>query len=146
MALVDKPLLTLAFADNNAKVGAVSFALDVQNDYDTAESALRIAVTGVVNGSLKEHGVYDRTIEENRVIGIKASDKGHKWRLTVRDTVTGRIETYGIPTANYLLRGTDTDEMDMTLPSAQALKTAVETHMVSTVFNPVVFVSCMYEG
>lgn len=146
MALTNQPMVQLGLADNNAKVRSTSIRVAVATDYDTAESDIVGAWMGLVNGSKKEQGTYDRDIETNRVIGIKASDSNHKWRISYRDNTTGRVESHTVPTANYMLRGTDTDELDTTLAAYTDLVAAVNTYYRSSAGNAVTFVSCVYEG
>lgn len=146
MAMADRPLFQFATSDNNAKVGSVSFPLTESADYDLAETALTAALEGIVNGLTKEHGVYDRTIDNGRLLAPKAADKNHAWRISVRDTVTADIDTFKVPTANYLLRADDSDAINKTLPAYATLKSAVETHVRSRNDNPVVLVDVMYES
>jgi hypothetical protein len=146
MAMADKPLFTFATSDNNAKVGAVSFPIEEAADYGTVENALTAALEGIVNGLTKEHGVYDRTWDNARLLGPKASDKSHSWRITVRDTINGRLDSYKVPTANYLLRADDSDGINITLPAYATLVTAIEANVVSSEGNPVVLVSVIYES
>lgn len=146
MALTNQPQVILALADNNAKVGSVSVKVEVALDYDTAESAIAAALMGVVNGAKKEQGTYDRDYDNNRVLGIKVSDKGHTWVITARDTVNGRLTTWRVPTANGNLRKDASDELDPTLAASTALVTAVNTYFLSNDGNPVIFESCVYNG
>ena len=146
MALSNQPQVILGLADNNAKVGTVSVKVAVAMDYDTAESSIAAALMGIVNGAKKEQGTYDRDYDTNRVLGIKASDKGHTWVITGRDTVNGRLTTWRIPTANGLLRKDASDELNPTLEAYDALVTAVETYFRSNDGNSVVFESCVYNG
>lgn len=146
MAIAASPLFTIATSDNNASVGSVSFRVAVLADYAVPEGALTIAIMGVVNGVKKEQGVYDRQIDDLRLIGPNTSDKGHKWRVTYRDIVTGRLESKTIPTANPLLRKPASDAMDTAAPAYTALKNAIETHVQSSVGNDVLLESVVYEG
>lgn len=146
MAFQTQPLVYEAFADNNAKVKQASIRVAVAVDYDTAEAAITAAWEGLANGTPKEKGTTDREVNPVRVIGIKASDSNHKWRISYRDTVTGNVESHTIPTANYLLRATDSDALDTTLDAYTDIVAAVNTYYRSSRGNAVVFVSCMYEG
>lgn len=147
MALAASPMITIATSDNNAEVGSVSFRTPVVADYAPAVLAMRNAVMGVVNGLEKEKGAYDRVIDDLRLIGPSTSDKGHKWRVTYRDSVTGRLESKTIPTANPLLRKVGSDEMDPANAAYTALKTAIELNVVhSQTGNAVILESVVYEG
>ena len=147
MALTNQPLMTIGLADNSAEVKSVSVRLAVAADYDTAESALAAAVMGVVNGTKKEQGTYDRDYDNNRVIGSQVSDVGHTWLVTHRDTVTGRLGTFRIPTANGNLRKTASDELDPTTQAYGDLVAAVNSYVRnSSTGNAVVFESCVYNG
>lgn len=146
MSLLLNPLFTIATSDNNAEVGAVSFAIDGGADGDTLQSAGITAIMAMVNGTQKEHGIYMRSIDPLRLIGAAASDKGHKWRVTFRDTVTGRLETKTIPTANGTLRLTASDAMNPALSAYTGFKTWLETYATSSAGNAVVLESIVYEG
>ena len=147
MALENQPLFTIGLSDNNAKVGTASVRLEVTTDYDTAESATAAAIMGIVNGSKKEQGVYDRDIDPNRLIGSGVSDKGHTWKVVARDVTTGRLFSVTIPTANGNLRKTASDELDPTLTAYTNLVTNVNTYWRHPVTgNAVVFESCTYNG
>lgn len=147
MALTNQPMVTLGLADNNAEVKTTSVRVAVAMDYDTAESAIAAAFMGIVNGTKKEQGTYDRDYDNNRVIGIKASDVGHTWTITHRDTVTGRLGTIKVPTANGLLRKDASDELDPTSEAYTDLVAAVNTYVRnSQTGNAVVFESCIYNG
>ncbi len=149
MALTANPLLTFATSDNNAEVGSVSVRVApiVGDDYSTVLTATVSVFTALVNGTPKEKGVYDRLIDTNRLIGAAASDKGHKWRITFRDNVTGRLGNVTVPTANPLLRRTASDDLDSTLTVYSDLVTNVNTYWKHPVTgNAVTFESCVYEG
>lgn len=147
MALAQSPMVTVATSDNNAEVGSVSFRIDVALDYAGPKLSIRNAVMATVNGLEKENGVYDRFTDDLRLLGPQTSDKGHKWRVTYRDNVTGRLESKTIPTANPLLRKTGSDEMDPLNAAYTGLKTAIETNVRhSQTGNAVTLESVIYES
>jgi hypothetical protein len=145
MAFDSVKQFTFATSDNNAQIGAVSVRLADAADSAVVVPALATAFGGLVNGLVKEKTYSERLLDPLRLIGPAVSNKTDYWRVYALDSVTGRIFSFRIPTANRLLRATGSDNMDKTLGAYTAFKAAIEANAVSpdgnafTLFEEIVF-------
>lgn len=77
----------------------------------------------------------------------KATQREHRWILTLEDTVTHRLTTHQIPQADVSLISTDSDVLDLSTGPGATLKTAVEAMArFPGTNNPVLLLSVTYTG
>lgn len=120
--------------------------LDAQT---TAMNNLSVAILGVQTEASLQSKML--TAVDDFISRAKATEKAtqreHRWVLTLEDTVTHRLTTHQIPQADVSLIGADTDALDLSTGPGAALKTAVEAMArFPGTNNTVNLLSCVYTG
>lgn len=129
---------------NTVPITAANFDAQV-----TAMNNLSTAILGVqTEASLqsKQLTAVDDFISRAKA-DEKATQREHRWILTLEDTVTHRLTTHQIPQADVSLISTDVDTLDLSTGAGATLKTAVEAMArFPGTGNPVNLLSCVYTG
>jgi len=109
---------------------------------DDLKDAILAVVLGVED---KDQRTLSETLNAYAVNAAPFNQRGIKWLVRMRDSVTGLSVSFHIPTANLGLAGILTGEnMDLTSVEGAALKAAIEAVVVSAAGNAVEVIEVVY--
>lgn len=94
----------------------------------SAVNALSTAILAVQSENSLQTKIV--TAQDNFISRAKATEKAtqreHRWAVTLEDATTHRLATHDIPQADASLVGTDVDTLDLSAGVGQDLKNAIE--------------------
>lgn len=140
----------LGLLDNSRETGRTEFNIGDLTAVSlpgalTGMGDLTTAIMAIVMGNKISSGWGDNDTFVVSPPTSKLAQRGIKWTLQGRDTVTGVPVINHIPTANIsLLPAGDTEDLDLTAGVGLALKTAYDALVKSPAGNALALQRCYY--